>query len=168
MIISLIVRNNFPSIATILLLSAISIFAQDSTKIIIESNLTIEKNNLSSENIVNSKSGIKPLLELRTKREWIPSSLNRTANKTSMLNLKKKEPNFIDSDLFLIVVGSAVAFGATAAYLKFEADDSYDKYKLTNDKKYKDRTDSYDLYSGIALGVMEINFGYLIYKFLTD
>lgn len=164
---NLILKNSFTSITLILLFSVVSIFAQDSTKRKIESKL-IEKNDLTVKGIVKNKSMTKPLLELRTKRKWIPSSLNRTTNKTSIINLKKKEPNFIDSDLFLIVVGSAVAFGATAAYLKFEADDSYDKYKLTNDKKYKNRTDSYDLYSGIALGAMEINFGYLIYKFLTD
>ncbi len=164
----LIVKNNISSFTMMLLISAVSIFAQDSTKEFTKSNLNIEINDLSLEEIKKSEDIIKPILELRTKRQWIPSSLNGTANKTLMLNLKKKEPNFIDSDLFLIVVGSAVAFGATAAYLKFEADDSYDKYKLTNDNKYKDRTDRYDLYSGIALGVMEINFGFLIYKFLTD
>ena len=33
-------------------------------------------------------------------------------------------------------------------------------------KYYLDKIDSYDLYSGLALGALEINFGFLIYKFL--
>ena len=33
---------------------------------------------------------------------------------------------------------------------------------------FLNKTDRYDLYSGIALGVMQLNFGFLIYKFLTD
>jgi hypothetical protein len=158
----------FSRMLLLLLFAALSVFAQDSTNKVINNNFSIEKKDISLVNNELSRDNIKSLLELKSQRRWIPSTLNGTANITSTLNLKQKDPDFIDSDLFLFVVGSAVAFGATAAYLKFEADDNYDKYKLTNNKKYKDRTDRYDLYSGIALGVMEINFGFLIYKFLTD
>ena len=156
----------FSRIWVLILFAALSLFAQDSTNKVLHNNFYTEKGEIPL--IELGKDNVKPLLELKSQRKWIPSTLNGTANRTSILNLKQKDPNFIDSDLFLFVVGSAVVFGSAAAYLKFEADDNYVKYKLTNNKKYKNRTDQYDLYSGIALGVMEINFGFLIYKFLTD
>jgi len=79
----------------------------------------------------------------------------------------KREP-FIESTLFKVLVGSALALGATAAYFKLEADKKFDKYIETRNRKYLDDTDRLDIYSGIAFGALQINFGALLYFFLTE
>lgn len=151
---------------------ATSIFAQDSTMIShIQSQVEIESNLQSYVELEENLIPKKPIFGLSANRSWRSNSkslINNEINTSSIIKFKKKKPNFIDSDLFLVVVGSAVAFGATAAYLKLESDDYYEKYLDTQDKSYLNKTDKYDLYSGIALAALEINFGYLIYKFLTD
>lgn len=154
----------------IFILSAITIFAQDSTKInLLNSNgyAALVLNKDISNNLLHKNS----LVELKLNREWKRTSLNNIDNnfqKSTIVNYKTKEPNFIDTDLFLVVVGSAVVFGATAAYFKLESDALYQKYNGSNNKSKLDQIDRYDFYSGLALGALEINFGYLIYKFLTD
>jgi hypothetical protein len=149
----------------------INLFAQDSSGVVLALINDNELTQNSNSYINNENDGIASLLEMRSNMFRV-NSPNRTFNnkiiKLSTIQFKKKEPNFIDSDLFLFIVGSAVAFGTTAAYFKLESDAAYDKYLMTNDKSYLNRTDKYDLYSGIALGALEINIGYLIYKFLTD
>ena len=145
----------------------ITIIAQDTTKTKFGILANIQNDNSLKSYIPQPKT----LTEMKLNRNWSnnlkpPKSL--TINKSALIEFKDKEQNFIDSDMFLIVVGSAVLFGATAAYFKLESDVAYDKYLVTSNKKYKDKTDQYDLYSGIALGALEINFGILIYKFLTD
>lgn len=98
-------------------------------------------------------------------------NIDRTTKKID-LNLnylgRVKQTSFSRTNLFKVLVGSAVALGATAAYFKLKADDNFDKYNSTNDKKYMDNTDRYDLISGVAFGVLQINFGVLIYYFLND
>lgn len=79
----------------------------------------------------------------------------------------RQEP-FIESTLFKVLVGSALALGATAAYFKLEADKKFDKYIETRNRKYLDDTDRLDIYSGIAFGALQINFGALLYFFLTE
>jgi len=111
------------------------------------------------------------MLELNSKRIWTNYSTNNFNNNikpTLPLQFKKQKESFIDSDLFLVVVSSAVLFGATSAYFKLESDIAHEKYLKTDDKSYLDKTDRYDVYSGIALGALQVNFGYLIYKFLSD
>lgn len=80
----------------------------------------------------------------------------------------EKETHFTDTYWFEVLIGTAVALGATAAHFKIEADKQYDKYLETNDNKYLDETNKNDLYSGIAFGVLQVNFGYLIYKLLSE
>lgn len=81
---------------------------------------------------------------------------------------KSKQTSFSRTSLFKLLLGSAVALGATAAYFKLKANDNFDKYNSTNDKKYQDNTNRYDLISGIAYGALQVNFGVLIYYFLND
>ena len=75
---------------------------------------------------------------------------------------------FINTNWFKILMGSAVALGATAAYFKLKADKNYDKYQETKDTIYLDKTNRQDIYSGIALGLLQINFGVLVYYFVFD
>lgn len=110
-----------------------------------------------------------PLIKINPLRNWNLNSDDIFKNRIAFpLAAKQKKQNFIDSDLFYIVAGSAIIFGAAAAYTKNESNKYYDKYKLTNDSNYLNKTNRFDIYSGISIGAMQINFGYLIYKFLTD
>lgn len=76
--------------------------------------------------------------------------------------------SFFSSPWFSIAVGSAIAFGSVAAYYKLKADESFDKYLITKNKEFLDQTDRYDLVSGIAFGIVQLDFAFLIYKFLTE
>lgn len=79
-----------------------------------------------------------------------------------------KEESFFYSTTFHILAATAVALGAFSAYYKLKADDSYDEYQFTGDQKLLDDTNRYDLISGITFTALQINFGFIIYKFLTD
>ncbi len=81
---------------------------------------------------------------------------------------KNKTESFFSSGTFKILIGSAAVLGGVAAYLKIRADRKYDDYLQTKNRSMLDEVDRLDLYSGIAFGLLQINFGYLIYKFLTD
>jgi hypothetical protein len=79
-----------------------------------------------------------------------------------------KEESFFYSSTFHILAATAVALGAFSAYYKLKADDSYDEYQFTGDQKLLDDTNRYDLISGITFTALQINFGFIIYKFLTE
>ncbi len=81
---------------------------------------------------------------------------------------KNKTENFFNSSTFKILIGSAAVLGGVAAYFKIKADRKYDDYIQTKNRSTLEEVDRLDLYSGIAFGLLQINFGYLIYKFLTD
>jgi len=81
---------------------------------------------------------------------------------------KNKTKSFFSSGTFKILIGSAAVIGGVAAYFKIKADRKYDDYLQTKNRSELDEVDRLDLYSGIAFGLLQINFGYLIYKFLTD
>lgn len=80
----------------------------------------------------------------------------------------KKEGSFFSSGTFKILLGSAAVLGGIAAYYKIQADHKYDDYLESKNQSDLDEVDRLDLYSGISFGLLQINFGYLIYKFLTD
>lgn len=112
----------------------------DSLEVIKENNkLVIHKNDLSKLSLI--------------KLDYKPNVNNRS---------------FSDSEWFKILIGSAAIFGTTAAYFKIKADKKYDEYLLTKDKNTLTEVNRLDLYSGIAFGLLQINFGYLIYKFLIE
>lgn len=107
------------------------------------------------------------------KKDYTPQNLKLseiTGHKKVNLDFIGKPPteSFIDSPWFKVLLGTAVALGATAAHYKIQADNQYDQYLDTSDKKYLDQTDKYDLYSGFAFGALQINFGVLIYILLND
>jgi PEGA domain len=76
--------------------------------------------------------------------------------------------SFYEKDIFKILVGSLVLLGGTTAYFKLKADKRYDLYQTTGEQSYLDKTRKFDLISGITMGALQINFGVLIYYFLTD
>lgn len=76
--------------------------------------------------------------------------------------------NFFTSTTFKILIGSAAVLGGISAYFKIKADKKYDDYLNTKNQSTLDEVDRLDLISGISFGLLQINFGYLIYKFLTD
>lgn len=81
------------------------------------------------------------------------------------------EPNkvsFFKKNMFKLFVGGIVALGAVSAYFKLKADNKFSQYQNTGDNSLLDQTRKYDLISGITFGALQINFGLLIYYFLTD
>jgi hypothetical protein len=76
--------------------------------------------------------------------------------------------SFYESTLFKVLVGTAIALGATTAYYKLEADKKFDEYQLAGDPALLDQTDKYDLISGITFVALQIDFGLILYLFLTD
>lgn len=88
-------------------------------------------------------------------------------NKITDINVNTKL-QWTDSDWFKILIGTSTIFGAAAAFFKIKADKKYDEYLQTGDKGILREVNKLDLYSGIAFGMLQINFGYLIYKFLTE
>lgn len=81
---------------------------------------------------------------------------------------EEKSVSFYESFLFKALVGTAITLGATTAYYKLEADKKFDEYQKTNDPAALDQTDKYDLISGITFVAMQINFGLILYFFLSD
>lgn len=79
----------------------------------------------------------------------------------------KSEP-FVNTTMFKVLTGSAIVLGAVTAYFKLKADDKFDEYRFSGDKKFLDDTNRYDTISGISLALFQINFGYIIYRFLAE
>ena len=56
-------------------------------------------------------------------------------------------------------VGTALVAGALAVHFKFEADRRFDRYQDTGDPDLRPGIKRYDVYSGVALGVMQAGVG---------
>ncbi len=112
-------------------------------------NIRLEKNGFESKIISYSDFGINDPVKL---------------NYVGELNKDK----FFDNTLFKILVGSLVVLGATTAYLKLEADDKFDQYQITGDEALLDQTNRLDTISAVTFVALQINFGYIIYRFLVD
>lgn len=81
---------------------------------------------------------------------------------------QEKGESFYESTIFKVLVGTAVALGATTAYYKLEADKKFDEYQLTGDPDLLEQTDRYDIVSGVTFVALQINFGLILYLFLAD
>jgi len=75
---------------------------------------------------------------------------------------------FYGSTLFSILLGTAVVLGATTAYLKLEADNTFEEYKITGDENLIEKVNHYDSISAVTFVAMELNVGFLIYFFLSN
>jgi len=79
-----------------------------------------------------------------------------------------KGESFYESTLFKFLIGTAIALGATTAYYKLEADKNFDEYQITGDPALLEQTDKYDLVSAVTFVALQIDFGLILYLFLTD
>lgn len=98
--------------------------------------------------------------------EYSDFGSNRNVNMNFIGELNKAK--FFDNTLFKILVGSLVVLGAATAYLKLEADDKFDQYQITGDETLLDETNRLDTISAVTFVALQINFGYIIYRFLVD
>lgn len=98
--------------------------------------------------------------------------LQNSFSENMLVNLEfigeKKEKSFFYSTTFQILAGTAIALGAVTAYYKLKADDKFDEYQFTGNQDLLDETNKYDLISGITFAALQINFGFMLYKFLTE
>lgn len=81
---------------------------------------------------------------------------------------EKRQERFGESTWFKVLIGTAVALGATAAYYKIKADNRYEEYEETNDPSLLNEVDDFDLYSGLAFGALQVNLAYIFYSFLSE
>ncbi len=74
--------------------------------------------------------------------------------------------SFINKNLKYLLLGSAVAFGSLSAYFKQEAN----KYFFSEEQSGRDSrlVNKYDTYSAIFSGMLQINFGVLVYLLLSE
>lgn len=96
--------------------------------------------------------------------------LSSTAYEELNLNIPNpiKKEKFVDSNLFRILTGTAIILGGVTAYYKIKADKIFDEYIFSRDKNKLDQTRKYDLISGITLTAFQINFGYILLRFLME
>ena len=124
--------------------------------------------------------GFSPLLLNKPSGEYTlekPDYLTKTINYRDFVSGKKPKLEFVGQEnstrfyntaLFKVLVGTAIALGATTAYYKLEADKKFDEYQITGDQALLDQTDKYDVISGVTFVAMQINFGLILYLFLAD
>jgi hypothetical protein len=97
---------------------------------------------------------------------------NSQIMENSIVNLNfignHKEESFFYSTTFKILAGTALVLGAASAYYKLKADDAFDEYQYTGNKDKLDETNKYDVVSGVTFTALQINFGYILYRFLTE
>jgi len=79
---------------------------------------------------------------------------------------KDDKEYFADSKWFKILIGSAVVLGASSAYLKIQADQTYEQYLQDKDKELLKKTEKLDQASAVTFGLLQVNFGVLIYNFI--
>jgi len=101
-------------------------------------------------------------------KEVLPDEIYSSQKITLDYVGEEQKGSFFEGTLFKVLVGSAVLLGASTAYIKLEADKKFDEYLITSDKKLLDETNRLDVISGVTFVAMQINFGFILYLFLTD
>ena len=79
-----------------------------------------------------------------------------------------EEKNFFETDIFKILTAGIIVLGATTAYFKLEADAKYEEYQYSGNSELLDDIRKYDLISAITFTALQINFGLLLYFFLSE
>lgn len=117
--------------------------------------------NKSVNNLILRKPGYTDLV--------LPNNLLAERVKFNLLfNGVSKQVSFFYSTAFKILAGTAIALGTVTAYYKLKADNRFDEYKITRNQELLDQTKRYDLISGITFTALQLNFGFILYKFLTE
>lgn len=148
-------------------------FAQDSLTSSVFQNIDSKKIS-NSDTLLHRDFNFTNLDNSTLSREWdrlnlFKNNLYKQNDKNLLPTVNKRNrKSFIDSPTFKIVLGTAIIFGTSAAYFKLEADNYDSKFMDTKSQKYLNKRNDFDIYSGISLGLLQINFGYLIYRFLSD
>ena len=101
-------------------------------------------------------------------KEALPDEIYSSHKITLNYIGEEQKESFFEGTLFKLLVGSAVLLGASTAYVKLEADKKFDEYLITGDKELLDQTNKLDVISGATFVAMQINFGFILYLFLTD
>lgn len=100
------------------------------------------------------------------------SILSNQLTENNIFNLKfigsTKKESFFETLQFKIILGAVAVLGGVTAYYKLLADDNYDDYKFTGNQSSLDLTKKYDLISGISFGLLQLNFGYLLYNVFAE
>lgn len=122
---------------------------------------------LNEKNLFVSNTDYK-LSELNFNLKNVNKKINDIVQNNLKLNNENDKENFFSSTTFKILASGIFLLGGTTAYFKLQADDYFDKYRQTGEKKYLDKTDQYDLISGISFVLFQIDFGFIIYKVLTQ
>ncbi len=151
-------------IITILFILTLKTYAQDS----LGGKFHFERTNKEVLKVVTITSKVMIKVSREFKFNSTGTKENEILSPSLQLSGLEKDENFIDSPWFKVVVGTAISFGASAAYFKNKANDSDELYKKSGNSKDLNNRNKYDTYGGIALGALELNVGFLIYKFLTD
>jgi hypothetical protein len=79
-----------------------------------------------------------------------------------------KGESFYESTIFKVLAGTLIVLGATTAYYKLEADKIFNDYQFSGDQTLLDQTEKYDRISAVTFVAMQINFGLILYLFLSD
>jgi len=91
---------------------------------------------------------------------------------TKIIKLKyigdNRKRSFAESYWFPVLLGTAAVLGGVSAYFKTEADKKYDEYLNKRNQLLLDETNRLDLFSGVTLGLLEVNLAYIIYQLLSE
>ncbi len=122
---------------------------------------------LNDKNLFVSNTGYE-LSELNFNLKNTAKEINEINQDIFKLKDEKDKESFFSSSIFKFLASGIFLLGGTTAYFKLQADDYFDKYRQTGEKKYLDKTDQYDLISGISFVLFQIDFGFIIYKVLNQ
>ncbi|MCX7876258.1 MAG: hypothetical protein N2321_08850 [Melioribacteraceae bacterium] len=128
---------------------------------VVDDTITFIDKNEYHENLINE-------LKADTIKNKIIVDKNLLISKIDFSNYVNNNNKFYESNLFKALIGSSIVLGTITAYYKINADKIYDEYSVTKNPSTLKKVNKYDLISGISFTLLQINFGYLIYKFLTD
>jgi hypothetical protein len=113
--------------------------------------------------------GLIPLKLSKAGYREVEISDNDLLNKVSLEETGRRNgKSFYERSIFKYLIGGLLVLGGTSAYFKLEADKSFDHYQLTGNESSLKDTRRNDLISGITFGALQINFGILLYYFLSE
>ena len=104
---------------------------------------------------------ITPRSEIWNRYDITLTALDQASGSAQVLDIPKRRRTWIDYAAATV----GIAAGIAAVHYKFKADRLDDTYRDTGDPALRPRIARFDDYSGLALGVMQINIGVLAIRF---